>query len=256
MTEEKPSAVCFQNLLHDAENYKRPDVRIETLGRLKVACDAIESGEAKRIIEESTCTKKSVELKINATNVQKYVRAMGWPGPQRTTIERKNGASSLKPYVEARENERSKTTRPKPRRISEELEMVLREINSIEVRQYVRNLMEHRKRAESQYNALVSGLRKIPALSIDEILNVSKTPYQTNLASSANLGITAADRILLGTIYEKLTDNETLTQHFNLKFDGTSLQQGQTTKRLLTKKELDALQRLASPFGAGMSEQA
>ncbi len=255
MTKEKPSTVCFQNLLHDAENYKRPDVRIETLERLKAACDAIESGEAKRIIEESAGIKKSAELKINATNVQKYVRAMEWPGPQRTTIERKSGVNSLKPYVEAREYERSKTTLPKSRQSSRELEMVLREINSIEARQYVRNLAENRKRAESQYNALVSGLRKIPALSIDEILNASKTPDKTALTPSSVSCMTAVDRMILGTIFEKLTDNETLTRHFNLKFDGASLQQGQTAKRLLTKKELDALKRLASPFRVGLSEQ-
>ena len=148
------SEVIFTNLLADAEHYKRPEVRIATLERLKQACDAIENGEAKNLIERRFGERRSSELAITPSNIDKYVRAKGWNGPTRSTIAKKDGTSSLKPYVDARDNERARTVAPKTRRPTHELENALREINSIEVRQYVRRLFEQRKTAEAKYSAL------------------------------------------------------------------------------------------------------
>nr|WP_321454357.1 hypothetical protein [uncultured Cohaesibacter sp.] len=198
---QKLSEIIFSNLLADAETFKRPKVRFDTLDRLKGACDAIESGKAKNLIAEKQGYRLASELAITPSNIDRYVRAQKWSGPTRSTIEKNDGERSLKPYVQAREDERAKTIIRSPRRPSQELENVLREINSIEARQYVRGLHEQRKAAEARYAALKSGIEKMPAISVEEILGVSKAKKDP-LAPQSSSGINSADRRSLGEIYE------------------------------------------------------
>lgn len=244
---QKLSEIIFSNLLADAKNFKRPDVRIATLDRLKGACDAIESGKAKNLIAEKQGYRLASELAITPSNIDRYVRAQNWSGPTRSTIAKNDGESSLKPYVQAREDERAKTIIRSPRRPSQELENALREINSIEARQYVRGLHEQRKAAEARYAALKSGIEKMPAISVDEILGVSKAK-EDPLAPQSSDRINLADRLSLEEIYEKLTNKLFLSKDFNLKFEG-SLSHAKTSKRLLTKNEMELLKRLSNPAG-------
>ena len=50
MTDEKLSEVIMKNLYAEATSLPRPEVRKNTLDRLKMACDAIIDGSAKDVI--------------------------------------------------------------------------------------------------------------------------------------------------------------------------------------------------------------
>ena len=94
----------------------------------------------------------------------------------------------------------------------------------------------------------------MPAISVDEVLGVAKANKVDALYPQKEGGINSGDRHLLGKIYDKLTNNDTLGREFNLKSEG-SLHHAKTMKRLLTKKEMDLLKRLASPAGGLIIEQ-
>lgn len=248
MTDEKLSEVIMKNLYAEATSLPRPEVRKNTLERLKMACDAIIDGSAKDIIAKSdnpAIRKKASsarELKCNSSTIDTYVRAMGWSGPVRTSCEKPD----LKEYIKAREEERGAVHVARPKSRNAELDVVLEQINAIEVRNYVRRLFENRKQSEAKYQSLLSGLKQIPALDVDALLTGETSKNVTLLeAPKSEGGISADDIKLLNGIIGKLTNNDKLVRDFGLEFDGQNLKQKATGNRLLTKKDFETLKRLA-----------
>ena len=248
MTDEKLSEVIMKNLYAEATSLPRPEVRKNTLERLKMACDAIIDGSAKDVIAQSDnplIRKKappSRELKCNSSTIDTYVRAMGWSGPVRTSCEKPD----LKEYIKAREEERGAVHVSRPKSKNAELDIVLEQINAIEARNYVRKLYEIRKQTEAKYQSLISGLKHVPALDVNALLNGEIAKNVTLLEAPKSVGgLTPDDIDAVKNIVSKLTDNDKLSRDFDLLFDGQSLKQKTTGKRLLNKKDLETLNRLA-----------
>ena len=246
MADEILSEVIFQNLWTESFNYKRPQVRQQTLTNLKASCDAIEDGTAKPVIEEKKRKKIAGELRINSTNIDAYVRGMEWTGPTRTTCEGKE----IKKYVQARESERDKVEIIRPKNKNDDLDIALSQIDTIEVRNYVRKLFEQRRQSDNKYNSLLSGLKQIPAIDVDALLENKQQSKMTVLEAPATAaaGLSLDDISSLKNIYEKLTNNDELRQ-VGLAFDGENIASVVNGQRLLSAGDLEILRRLSTPVG-------
>ncbi|MBO6827134.1 MAG: hypothetical protein JJ879_13085 [Sneathiella sp.] len=250
MTQEKHPKTSVQQMKRlkiEAQSFGYPERRLATLDRLVAACDALENGKARPIIEKHT-GKPFRQLKITASNVEKFVRAKGasdsdWSGPVRSTIA---GDEDLISYVRTREEERVIKTGKTPvsTRFPTEVENLLGEIPSIEHRQAIRRKIEEGRIAIQKYKLLKSGLKNIPGIDADALLrNPSNGSKSLPQISTTENTIDFETRRLISKLHSRLTDENELSR-IGMKYASGSLTSSANGTILATKSELEALYKL------------
>lgn len=215
-TSEPASSTILQRIRNDCLKLKKPGPRQTNIDRMVAACDAIEQGEAEAPIRAaSNSARVTLPLKITPTNIARYCRGMGWSGPSRTYLHR--SSNGLIGYINAREEERLLSS-PKPRRKpSTQDESFLDEIPSIEVRQFFRLQIERRRAAEQELKLLKYGLKTVPGLDLDALLDPSRI-RKTSVAANETSPDASLPAGGLSSLVARLTDFEQL-RHLGMKRD-------------------------------------
>lgn len=164
----KNSDMIYARLLEEANSFTYPDRRIGTLERLKSACDSIEAGDPIPANPGSKFSHRKTMQKINPSNIERIVIARGWTGPKRSFIA--NKANGLLEYVNAREEERVSLKGGAPKDLPTQLESLLSEIPSLEIRQAMRTEIERRRTAEQEVKIIKAALNKIPQIDVSAFL--------------------------------------------------------------------------------------
>ena len=81
-----------------------------------------------------------------------------------------NKANGLHEYVNAREEERVSVKGGAPKHLPTQLESLLSEIPSLEIRQAMRNEIERRRTAEQEVKIIKAALNKIPQIDVNAFL--------------------------------------------------------------------------------------
>ncbi len=175
----KNSEMIFARLRQEAREFGVPEKRLATLDRLKSACDLIADGYRNPVDDGTRPKAKHVLLKINPSNIDKVVRAKRWSGPTRSFIANKQ--NGLIDYVNAREEERlAKTGAHKS--LPHQTEDLVASIADAETRQAVRREFARRRYAEQELKNLKAGLRSIPQIDVDALLDESGGPDRKRAA--------------------------------------------------------------------------
>ena len=207
-----------KRLRDEAKSFSRAEERLGTIDRLVAACDALEKGMVQRSLTRGlSARRRHATEKINPTNIDSYVRHMGWPGPTRTFISnRRNG---LIDYVRAREDERAlgagRLKRPK----HPEDESYIDRIPDIEIRQFVRFEIERRKQTQRELDLLRNALSQLPGLTLSDLLSGVSTKNQTSpMADGRRLDLDASKYSQISNLVTRLNDVNNL-RHLGLKYD-------------------------------------
>lgn len=240
---QKTSDQIKSRLLDDAKTYARPEVRLRTIERVVMACDAIESGEAAKVVLNPTPVLRRGE--ITPTNVGKCVKAMGWPGPRQDTISNKREREKLHAYVSAREEERVK---PIVKHIpNTQIENQIIKIEPVELRQFFRKEVEKRRQAEQLIKLLKSGLSKVPGINVQRILNPNDAPNDDALPASETQYVSEQNRAaILGLLERFKTEN---LRHIGLRLDGEDIVAMANGAEVVLSNELKTLRRLSESLG-------
>ncbi|WP_167648811.1 hypothetical protein [Mameliella alba] len=236
------SAAVEKRLREEAKAFDRPADRISTIDRLVAACDALEDGSAAAAFHHSTSARRRhTPEKINPTNIDTYVRFMGWTGPTRTFISnKKNG---LRDYVSAREDERQLGDRKISVKPETQEESYLDRIPDVEVRQFVRFEIERRRVSERELNLVKNGLKRIPHVSLSDLFElmprVDHTPLSNELYSH-DFGTSEVSRIR--DFLSRIEDVENL-RHLGLKVERGDIL-ALTGALVISKEEIEALHTL------------
>lgn len=233
----KNSDLIFARLVEHASQFSFPDKRLATLDRLKNACDLIASGEHIPVEPGEKFSSRKITRKINPSNIERVVRSKSWTGPTRSFIA--NKANGLIEYVNAREEERSAKTGTKPKTLPSQLESYLSEIESVEIRQIMRNEVEKRRIAEQEVRIIKEGLRKLPQVDVRELLKgpvtMDKMVSATAVAQNAS-----SDELMLQVrnFINRLTKGD--LRRLGLKWDGEDIV-AMTNAPVILSSELRAL---------------
>lgn len=234
------SKQIMDRLLLEAENFARPDVRIQTLQRLEEACDAIEDGRAAVDIgTRRSGSARKRQLKINPSTIESYAKAKEWTGPTRSFLAaEKNGLTG---YWKAREFERTAGNVNTPK-FPSQVEAYISEIESDELRQFFRQQIEQKRKFERELKLLKSGLKQFGGFDVDAFLNSKKA-----LAIGGTKISTDMTRVELQTtvksLVKRLIDTERL-RHLGLKLDGNDVL-SLTNAIVVKSDELRAIIKLA-----------
>jgi hypothetical protein len=229
------SEAILVRLREEARDYVKPDIRFGTIERLVEACDAIENGEAAKVVHKPSSHLRNKV--INATNVEKYIRSKRWRGPTRTTIAKE--PDGLQAYVNAREEERKKPVQ-KIKPMSSQIEQYLGEIESTELRQFFRSEIEKRRQVEQKLKMLMSGLLKIPGIDIRSLLHPEKYSKAT---TSSETTVNDERRIKVKQFLSRLRNADDL-RHLGLRREGDDILTINGTELILSS-ELHALHEIA-----------
>lgn len=253
---QKLSEMVVARLREGALHLSRPDVRLATINRLVMACNAIDSGIAAELVKTVTGKEDSLRLnpKINPSNVEKYVRARrksdkAWTGPTRVTIQKD---PDLLSYVEAREAERTKPVLPKrPTSRRRQIEDTISLLPTIEARMDIRHELEGGREAQRVLNLLKIGLRKIPHVDVDALINEPKKGQieAGRFNTSAPLAppstvLQTEDRNALRALVRRLSDAEELGRA-GLELVNERIRNKISLQALVKPAELAVLRRLA-----------
>ncbi|MDV7143525.1 hypothetical protein R3X27_12625 [Tropicimonas sp. TH_r6] len=237
------SKLVLDRLMVDAQQFAKPEVRVATIDRLVAACDAVENGEAAKAVHNPSSMLR--RRAINATNVDKYIRAMNWRGPTRTTIAK--DIDGLQAYVKAREEERSKPkTKGKPL-INSQIEARLAEIESLELRQFFRSEIEKRRIADQKLKLLVSGLLKIPGIDVQVLLEPGRDDRHKILPTPSNEFVSEMNRSKVLNFLKRLSDEDEL-RHLGLRKEGEDIL-SLTGADIILGDELQALHEISRSVG-------
>lgn len=250
MADQRSSELILERLRESAQRMARPAIRIGTIDRLVVACNAIESGEAGDLIKEVTgrTGRLRLNLEINPTNIEKYVKARGrrdqaWSGPTRVTIAKDE---NLLAFVQAREEERIKPFRP--RRPTDKFRMIedaISKLTTIEDRMLLRHEMESGRKAQRDLGLLRKGLRAIPGIDINHLL-FGTPPSVLAAGSLPGSAVSIGDREILLRLFTRLTDQDELSRA-GLEIENNRVRVIATKRALVKPDEIALLKRLARP---------
>ena len=220
----KPSQSIHDRLLLDAQNRDRPEVRLATIGRLVLACDAIERGDA-IWIDEAIRHKHSLrsrERDITPSNIEKFVKAMRqaghqeWTGPTRPFIQ---NDPDLLSYVRARGLEHPKLHRPKrPSDRFKNLTIAVDQVRDPELRLLVMQDLEKGRAAQQKLDILWRGLSQFPSVDVNALLRGAKQPSSkggTDLnrqLTDTHPHLTEQDRACLVNMVARLFDPDEMSR--------------------------------------------
>lgn len=209
----KNSEIILGRLVEDASKFSMPEKRIGTLERLKNACDLLADGVRLPVQKDAKPFSQQMLQKINPSNIDKVVRANGWPGPTRSFIANKQ--NGLLEYVAAREEERV-TIAGDTQKFSSQTEDLLSEISNVEIRQAVRREIERRRIAEQELKIIKSGLKTIPQIDVRALLRGPITTQKMETAlPSASCDAPEELKRLVRTMLERLSKTD--LRHMGLK---------------------------------------
>jgi hypothetical protein len=258
---DSESSLVLQRLRAESAEYDRPEIRLATIDRLVAACDAIETGKATEVIRHSSgrAYDRRHLLAISPTNIERYAKArknsgdQHWTGPTRTFI---SADRSLNAYVRARESERVKPAMPRrPTERYKELEDAIESIRDIEKRQLLRHELEKGRAVQRQLGILKAGLRTIPALDLESLLNPSTrspngTTSQISSSLTKNSDLNGEERELLRHLLARLLDADEM-RRAGLELHGKRLRMAVVPRTTIVRPvEMELLQRLALWPGA------
>ncbi len=232
---EKASDIIYSRLSKEALDMDRPEVRQGTLERLAQACNDISVGRAAKIVKEAYGKDFGLKLnpKVTPSSVDRYVRARrikdaSWTGPTRAFIQ---NDPSLLAFVRAYEDERAKPHTPRRSYPSRRrLEEAIETISNDEDRIFVRLELEKLRRTRRELEVLREGLRKMPPIGIERILNreTDDVQVESKLAST------------LRPLVVRLLDYEDMSRVGLEMVDGRLI--SRTTRQAIVKKaEMDVL---------------
>ncbi|MFM0508518.1 hypothetical protein [Paraburkholderia sp. RL17-373-BIF-A] len=210
-------AVVVDNLYADLVSAATNPRQLESLDRIKKACDYLEN--------------QSVQVTPKA--IEHYCVDRQWAGPKAQSIR---NSPVLRHYVDVRRSAQDVTSSGGTKR-AEPL------IADETVRAYVRLLQEERDQALAARARIEAGLRLIPGVPVDELIRVgfgggtlssSKSPYSTALPAAAKVAL------------EKLFDTNILA-NCGLQLHKDRIRQAITGNVLLEKHHVTALRELAGP---------
>ncbi len=241
----KASEKKFQNILQELEKYPHFQHKRSAIEGLKEICDAIADGRARQIYVQYFGKNKHFSGKINSNTVSQINSVMGHIGPSRSTLNRN---PELMKYIELREKER---TEPSQTPISspptkQAIDRALNSIESMEDQQLLRFAIHEGDTARRELRLLKQQLQNYPSLklTLDELSGAS-SPY-----NSANIGshITCQDAQDLVSLVKRLEDERELQRFLLVNVDGRVKEASPPGKTLVTRKELEALKKLATKY--------
>lgn len=224
--------------------------RLETLNRVKTACDDISSGKAIEYAKkagEDPLQFRILPRRINPTTVSNYIRLRRrlegeklWPGPHRVTLQE----AELKLYLDARETEANgalKPTKRKSRRAETILEIVSK-IDDPHSRLAVMSAIQEGQDARRKLQLVQTAAPKLWGVDLDAIID--GTAANPDIASGSNLS--EDHKIVLRELLRRLTNNTEL-RHFGLVCDDNRVKMsGSTGATLVHKAELSLLRSFAN----------
>ncbi len=237
MIKQKISEQIMLRLESEARLFCFPNKRLATLDRLKQATDAIESGEAAKIVHP--LPHSMARRQINQSNVEKFIRAKNWSGPVRETISSDQG---LKNYVSQREAERHKQTVRKQKRYDSSIDAQLDEIKPIELQKFFREEVEKHRSTTRLLHQIVNGVRLITDIDISTLMEVAAGKHSGNPEIFVVQDVSAQDRKEVRNLLARFRDEERLIG-LGLQCDGGDIVTPQQAEIVL-KSELNALERL------------
>jgi hypothetical protein len=208
--ERSASERIMEGLL--AEAYAAGDPRrLETLERLRIACDDLLSGKAAEMAKalgEDPQIFRMTGRKLTPTMVHRYVKLrqrMGdqayWTGPVEATIA---GHERMRSYVKDRSLEAGlQTIKPRRGARQRELEEIVSSIKPMNDQTRIRAALEEGRLHKTELDLLRAALRKIP--EIDEALITGKKPGRDATVIHPPLG--REERSVLQTLIARITDN-------------------------------------------------
>lgn len=234
------SARLEREMLDEAATRTRPHERRASIERLVEACNAIcdQSGNALIAAHVSKPPPRH-GYQVSPTTVDWYVRARGWPGPVRGTVQ---SDTLFKRYVDARESERPKPKgRQKTSNKSRDFDRILTGLPLLEDKMLVFEELDHGWRAARDLQILKQGLRGIVPIDIDEL--ISGAPRSgTDIPISHLVDV---DRKTLLELIKRITDPQKM-RRMGLTVDGDRLRQTSGIEETLIKpQEMQLLRRLA-----------
>jgi len=258
MTNQSASELIMVRLRGEADHMERPEIRHATLGRLVEACDAIASGEARKVIKQGN-PKAEVyfqrpPVSIKPPRVEEYVAARraidqrngvspsSWTGPVAASLRKE--MDGMLAYVRAREEEQGKTRIPKTATpVEEALESLPDHILKARLR---RELAEGRQ-AVNQLAVLKRAICTLrPTFDIDAFirgdLTESAAPSVQALPAPARL-VNSGEQEALSALLARLTDDGGLSE-FGLTFDGRRVKHRNTRDTLVSPEALSALSKV------------
>ena len=242
MTDLTASQQILARLERKAAEFDKPQVRLASINRLKLACDAI--------VDE----KLGRNVSISPSSVEKYVRKRRdeglaeWTGPTRVFI---SSDADLRAYVAAREDERHKPTdlRKRPSQRQRDIEDAISSINSVEMRQIVRHELEDGRVAKRRLEILSKGLRTLPAIDVDALLRgdtASSAGQNVVLPAHGNAGSAAVrsrDMDVIAALLDRFNDGAEMAR-VGLDCDGKRLSLSSAPRpAMIRPDEMAALRR-------------
>jgi hypothetical protein len=249
------SEAIMARLERAATDSGRGQRRLETLRRLKIACDDIASGKAVDYAEKAGADSAPFKIRprrIHSITVGEYIRirrrlAGGsegeklWPGPIESTLR---ADKDLKSYLEARQTEAngfrnkkySKSTR------AQTVNEIVSAIRGPHDRLLIMTVIEQGREAQRKLRLASAAIPKLWAIDLDAVIAGGATP-ETSFGNTSEL--TEQDRSALRKLLVKLTSNAELRE-FNLIYDHVRVKmRGGTGAALISKDELSLLRSLA-----------
>jgi hypothetical protein len=257
MSDNKPdvltSDAIMARLERAATDSGRGQRRLETLQRLKIACDDIASGKAVGYAEKAgadTVPFKIRPRRIHSIIVGEYIRIRRqlarssggdklWPGPNASTLR---GDIDLKSYLEARQSEANGFQNKKFSRSTraQAVDEIVSAIPAPRDRLLIMTVIEQGREAQRKLQLASAAIPKLWAIDLDAVIAGGAAPP---LGSASE--VTDENRSALRKLVVKLTSNAELSE-FNLIHDGARVKmRGGTGAALISKDELSLLRSLA-----------
>lgn len=237
----KNSEMIYTRLLEEAYSFTFPEKRIGTLERLKSACDAIAAGDPIPANPVDKFSKRKAIQKINPSNIERIVISRGWTGPKRSFIA--NRSNGLLEYVDAREEERVSVKGGKAKALPSQVENLLSEIPSLEIRQAMRYEIELRRSAEQELKIIKAALKNIPQIDVNKFLDGRITSAIMNDATRSSPASSSPElQRQVKNLVERLTKGD--LRRLGMKNDGGDIISMNNAPVVLSA-EMEALVELA-----------
>ncbi|EKS31065.1 hypothetical protein [Afipia felis] len=251
------SETIMAELERAAIDSKRGQKRLETLNRLKTACDDIASGKAAdyadKVGADSTLFKIQPR-RINSVSVGEYIKirrqtakgqdgAKLWPGPNASTLR---ADENLKKYLDARRIEANgfqKKRHPNHPR-ARSVEAIISKIPDQGDRHLIMTEIEKGRAAQRKLRLAVEAVPKLWAVDLDAVIDGSAAAMRGSASE-----LTDDDRLALRRLLMKLTSNAELRQ-FDLIYDKVRVKMSDGTGAALISKDELALLRSLAKVGA------